>query len=319
MSKDGLQFAGGRFRLGRAAAAILVLAAAGALVAGCSSSGSAGHSSSPTSSAPSHASAAPVAVPATFRGKTLTVAVTVFSPFELYDSNNKLAGADVDLYRALGKVLGVDFKLQVADFDGIIPGIQAGRYAASSPLGDFVERQKIITLVDYARGSSSLLVSGKSSYRPTNVSDLCGHSIGIEKGSAEVGVTGTLNDRCRSSGKQKIDIHLYPNVSAANLAVQSGRIDGVLTDSAPNGYTAKQSHGTFVNVPLSGGDAIKGWGATFGIAVAKGSPLARPLEAAVKELITNGTYNAIYKQWGMTGNELPAGKVAINGSTAHKG
>lgn len=306
-------------RLSRAAATVLAATAAVALAAGCSSSGGGpGVASTPTSGGAT-ASAAPVSVPASLKGKTLTVAVTVFSPFELYNSSNKLDGADIDLYRALGKVLDVTFQPRVVDFDAIIPGIQAGRYQASSPVGDFVERQKIVTLVDYSRGSSSLLVSGKSSYRPTSVMDLCGHSIGIEKGSAEVGVTGALNSRCSAAGESKLDIHLYPNVSAANLAVQSGRVDGVLTDSAPNGYTAKQSHGTFVNQLLSGGSDIKGWGATFGIAVAKNSPLAEPLVAALKELIANGTYDQIFKKWGMTGNEIPASKVTIDGSTAHQG
>lgn len=285
-----------------------------ALAAGCGSASTTG-----TGSTGPVASAAPVAVPANVKGTTLTVAVTVFSPYELYDANNNLAGADIDLYQALGRVLGVTFVPKVVDFDGIVPGIEAGRYQAASPLGDFVERQQVMDLVDYSQGSSSLLVSGKSDYRPTDVSDLCGHSIGIEKGSAEVGVTGTLNTRCSAAGKPAIDLHLYPNVSAADLAVQSGRVDGVLTDSAPNGYTAKQSGGMFVNAPLRGGSDIAGWGATFGIAVAKGSPLAKPIELALKELIANGTYGQIYRKWGIPDNEIPATKVAIDGSTAHQG
>jgi polar amino acid transport system substrate-binding protein len=278
-------------------------------------------STSATSAGPagSEPAAAPVAVPAGLKGMTMTVAVTVFSPFELYDSNNNLGGADIDLYQELGRVLGVTFTPKVVDFDGIVPGLESGRYQAASPLGDFVERQQVIDLVDYSQGSSSLLVSGKGSYRPTNVSDLCGHTIGIEKGSAEVGVTGTLNDRCAAGGKPAIDLRLYPNVSAADLAVQSGRVDGVLTDSAPNGYTAEQSGGLFANAPLAGGSDIAGWGATFGIAVAKNSPLAQPLEQALKELIANGTYDRIYQKWGISGNEITAARVKIDGSTAHQG
>jgi polar amino acid transport system substrate-binding protein len=288
-----------------------------AFAAGCGSATSG--ASSGSASTTSTNSAAPVAVPADLRGKTLTVAVTVFSPFELYDADNKLAGADIDLYQALSTVLGVTLQPTVVDFDGIVPGIQSGRYQAASPLGDFVERQQVLDLVDYATGSSSLLVSGRSSYRPQDVSDLCGHSIGIEKGSAEVGVTGTLNTRCAAAGKRPIDMHLYPNVSAANLAVQSQRVDGVLTDSAPNGYTAKQSDGQFVNATLTGGSDIAGWGATFGIALAKNSPLTKPIEQALKELIASGTYGQIYRKWGISSNEIPAAKVTIDGSTAHQG
>lgn len=242
----------------------------------------------------------------------------MFPSFEIFGPNNEIQGADPDLYQALGQVLGLKFNIINTQFSTIIPGIQAGRFDLSSPLGDFVERQDVVSFVDYARGGSSVLVKGGSSFQPHDVSDLCGHTIGIETGSAEDTVTQVISQRCQQAGKPALTVNTYPDVAAATLAVSSGRADGLLTDSAANGYAAKQSGGQFVSEPLTGGDAIPGFGATFGIVFQKDSGLGEPLLGALQKLVANGTYARIFEQWGLQDNELPADQMKINGCTAHQ-
>lgn len=289
------------------------------LLAACGSSGSSA-SSPATSTTPANASKTDEtiahAVPASWRGKTLTVAVTVFPPYEVL-SNGQIAGLDPDLYRALSQVLGVKFRIVQTTFDSIVPGLQAGRYQAASPMGDFVERQQVLDMADYARGSSSLLVASASSFRPKNVMQLCGQSIGIEAGSAETGVTSVLNQRCRAAGKPTVSIHTFPDVSAATVAASSGQVRGVLSDSAANGYAARESKGRYDSLLLSGGSSIPGWGATFAIGTPKGSGLAAALVAGLRHLAANGTYQKIFAKWGLSFAAIQASDVKVDGSSAH--
>lgn len=292
---------------------------AGGLLAACGSSGSTA-SSAGSSAAPAKATAsAPLAhaVPAAWRGKTLAVAVTVFPPYEIL-SNGQIIGLDPDLYQALGQVLGVRFRIVQTTFDSIIPGLQAGRYQAASPMGDFVERQQVLDLADYARGSSSLLVAATSSYRPTNVMQLCGQPIGIEAGSAETGVTSVLNQRCHAAGKPAVSIRTFPDVSAATVATSSGQVRGVLSDSAANGYAAKESSGTYDSLLLSGGSNIPGWGATFAMGAPKGSGLAAAFVAGLRYLEANGTYNKIFAKWSLSFAAIPGSEFKVDGSSAHE-
>jgi polar amino acid transport system substrate-binding protein len=296
---------------------------AAGLLAACGSSG--GKTASPGASASSSSTPAQVAanaplksaVPAKWRGQTLTVAVTVFPPYEIL-SNGQITGLDPDLYRALGQLLGVKFRIVQTTFDAIIPGLQAGRYQVASPMGDFVERQQVLDLADYAKGSSSLLVATSSTFRPSNVMQLCGQPVGIEAGSAETGVTSVLDQRCKAAGKAAVDIRTFPDVSAATVAASSGQVRGVLSDSAANGYAAHESNGTYDSLLLSGGSNIPGWGATFAMGTPKGSGLAAALVAGLKHLLADGSYQKIFGQWSLSFATIPASEIKADGSTAHE-
>ena len=312
-------------RPGRMLLAAPAACLAAVLAAGCSSGPSSTSSSSAGSGSASTASTAaamnaPLAkdVPAAWRGKTLTVAVTVFPPYEMI-SNDQVTGLDPDIYQALGQELGVKFKIVQTAFDSIIPGLQSGRYQVASPMGDFVERQKVLDMADYAKGASSLLVPASSTYRPKSVMELCGQAIGIESGSAEVGVTATLNQRCKSADKPAATIRTFPDVSSATVAATSGQIRGVLTDAAANAHAAQQAKGQFDNLSLTGGADLPGWGATFAMGTPKGSGLAQALLAGLKQLAADGTYQQIFTKYGLMSLEaIPASDFKVDGSSAHQ-
>lgn len=252
-------------------------------------------------------------IPASYHNRTLVVATTLFPPFELFASDNKtIVGSDSDLYQALGSLLGLKFKLVNVKFDTILPGIQGGRYDLASPLGDFASREKIVTIVDYSQGGSSVLVQSGGQFQPSTINDLCGHVIGIEKGTAETKVTTIQNQRCTANGAKPMTVHEFPDLGSAELALLSSRIEGVLADSAGNGYAAKQNQ-KLVSRFITGGSDIPGFGATFGIILPKDSPLAEPIRQGILKLMSTGTYQAIFNKWGIPDNGIQADRVKIDG------
>jgi polar amino acid transport system substrate-binding protein len=56
--------------------------------------------------------------------------------------------------------------------------------------------------------------------------------------------------------------------------------------------------------------------APYGIAIAKGNGMVKPLQDAVKYLIDNGFYTSILKTWNAQSGAIPSTQVALNNNNA---
>lgn len=250
-------------------------------------------------------------VPAQIRSKgTIVAAMSVDAPYVNIESS-KITGVMPDLYQAIGAKLGLKVQFVQTKFDAVVPGIQAGRFDVSAPLGDFVERQQQMDFADFAQSQVTALVKASGQFKPTSASDLCGHTAGVENGANTQLVIQDINKTCSTP----IATKTFPDLNAANLALDSGRIDVVVAPAAPNGYAAKQSSGKFVNEKIDGADKLASGTATYGIVSKKGSGLAQAFTAALIELQKSGEYDKIFKNWGLEQSEIPADMLKVNGST----
>ena len=103
-------------------------------------------------------------------------------------------------------------------------------------------------------------------------------------------------------------VEIFNDQNAVNLALSSGRADVAMADSPVAAYQVKQSGGTF---KLSG----QPYGtAPYGIAIPKGNGMAKPVLAALKHLIANGTYTKILDKWGVQAGAIT--NPVINGATS---
>ena len=84
-----------------------------------------------------------------------------FPPMEFFDTDNKtVLGFDADLGKALGEVLGVEFEFQNTNFDGIIGGLNAGRYDLGlTSMIDKKERQETVDFVDYLNSGVAFMTA----------------------------------------------------------------------------------------------------------------------------------------------------------------
>jgi polar amino acid transport system substrate-binding protein len=276
---------------------LLLVALAVSITAGC---GGGNKESSTTATTTTTAAAAGVnstiaaEVPAKIKSKgTLTVAAdATYPPNEFVGSNGKtLTGWDVELGQALGNVMGLKWKFVNASFDTIIPGLQSGKYdIGMSSFTDTKERQKVVDFVTYfSAGTSFYVKSGAVTIN--SLADLCGHSVGVERGTTQASDATAQNAKCKKAGKPGVGVHVYPDQNAANLAIQSGRQQVGMADSPVAAYIVKQSTGKF---KLTGKPYNT---APYGIAIPKNNGMTKPILDAVKELMTNGTYASLLKKW----------------------
>ena len=201
--------------------------------------------------------------------------------------------------------------VQNVTFDSIIAGLAANKYdLGMSSFTDTKAREKAVDFVTYFSAGSSLMVKAGNpeGLKPNDVS-LCGKTIAVEKGTTQESTDIPADTKtCTSAGKPAVKGLSFDDQNGANLALDSGRADGVLADSPVADYAAKQSNGKFV---ISG----QPYGtAPYGIAIPKGNGMSNAVLAALKALMANGTYTQILTKWGIQDGAI--NNPVINGATS---
>jgi len=304
-----------RFTVGRLGTAICALTAVVA-VAGCGSSSSSSSSSgaSPTASTPATGTIATVAalVPASVKSKgTYTVAADAsYAPNEFVGSDGKtVQGMDADLAQALGAAMGLKVAVVNQTFDSIIPGLVSGKYdVGASSFTDTKAREKVVDFVTYFTAGTSFYTKAQGGVSVNTLADLCGHTVAVEKGTTQQTDATAQSAKCKAAGKSGVTVLVFPDQNSANLALQSGRAQVGMADSPVAAYAVKQSNGMFKLVGQTYGTA------PYGLALPKGSGMAKPVLAAVQALMANGTYKAILTKWGVESGAIT--NPQINGATS---
>jgi polar amino acid transport system substrate-binding protein len=295
-------------------AGLAILALVVVLAAGCGGSSKKASSTTTTEttsttattiSTPATDSKIAAEVPAKFKSKTLTVAAdATYAPNEFIGSNGKtVEGMDPDLAKALAGVMGLKVKVVNASFDGIIPGLAAGKYdLGMSSFTDTKERQKTVDFVTYFQAGTSFYTKTGG---PTinSLADLCGHSVGVERGTTQASDATAQSGKCKSAGKSGVTVSVYPDQNAANLAISSGRRQVGMADSPVAAYIVKQSNGQFKLTGKSYNTA------PYGIAIPKGNGMAKPILDAIKVLMSDGTYKTILTKWGIQEGAITNPKI----------
>lgn len=271
--------------------------AAGLLAAGCGGSSSSdkkavGSAPVPTAKKDtSLASKVPAAIRA--KGKIVVGSDASYAPMEFFAADGKtIQGVDVDLATAMGQKLGVKVQFTNAGFDAIIPGIQAGRYdMGMSSFSDNTERQQKVDFVDYMTAGTGILVKKGNPDKVNGVADLCGRTVALERGTIQIKTAQTQSKKCVADGKKAIDVKAFPKETDAQLQVRSGRATADLNDFPVAAYIAKQSKNQFEVVGQQF-DTVP-----YGIAFPKKSGLRDAMQAALKAIVSDGTYDKILAKW----------------------
>jgi polar amino acid transport system substrate-binding protein len=299
----------------RGLAVMATLIATLAFVSACGGSGSSHSSSQATGQAGSTNAAAEDAplfsqLPASIRKtKTIRIATEVgYAPYEVFAANGKtLQGLDVDLWNALAPLLGVKFTILNGTYADIIPALESHRADigwSAMALSSFVGLTQAKFLIYEKRSFSGIVVQSSNNSIKTGT-DLCGKSLGYTNG--ETSTVGSVNAECKKLGKPPIAIKRFQLTPDIIVAVESGQVTGRIVDSVNGNYFAKQSGGKLKFVP----DILPRDEIPTGIAVPVGdTQLLDVLQKGLQELINNGTYGRIMREWGAAGTTVP--KITVD-------
>lgn len=229
-----------------------------------------------------------------------------YAPIEFKDASDKITGFDYDLGQALGAKLGVPFEFSDVTFDGIIPALQAKKYdVVMSAMSDTKEREKVLTFVDYFTAGTSFVVKKGNPKGLKTLSDLCGVHAAIEKGTIQDKVVTDQSAKCTAAGKPAITIDRLPKDTDALLEIAAGKADVDLNDSPVAAYIAEQSSGKYDSVLIK--DIPTG---PYGIGtLSANADLAKAIQAALKEVIADGTYGKILQKYGIADGSLTTAQI----------
>jgi polar amino acid transport system substrate-binding protein len=274
---------------------------AGALLTGCSNPSTGGAAapeaakSSGSSATVETNAAAAAALPQSVRDKgTLTVTMSQSSPplhFMAGDGTTTI-GVDPEVAVALGQTLGLKTTVASGPFDGIIPGIAAGKFdMAISQMSPSAERMKVLDFVDYYQSGSGIGVA-PGNPQHLSVDALCGKRVGVLKGSfQDLKRLPALSAACTTAGKEAIQAMTYPDMQAPNLALTAGRIDAVYIDGPTLGYAIKQGG----QIELLGEKDVS----PVSIGFKKGAGMEKAVQLGLESLVKSGKYKEILDKWGV--------------------
>lgn len=204
-------------------------------------------------------------------------------PFEVLQPDGSVTGFDIDIAQALCQKIKAKCDVTASDFDGLIPSLEAKKIdLVSASLSITEERKKAVDFTDPIYTNRLQFVAPKDGEFKTDKDSLKGKVIGAQRSTLS---STWLEDHY---GKD-VDIKLYDTQENTFLDLASGRIDAVLVDVFPAIEWLKSDTGKDFELkgqPVFEGDKI-------GIAVRKGDPVLKKLNAALKEIRNDGTYKKI--------------------------
>ena len=224
-----------------------------------------------------------------------------FPPMEYFDTDNKtVLGFDADLGAALGQVLGVKFEFQNTNFDGIIGGLDAGRYDLSlTSMIDKKSRQETVDFIDYLNSGVAFMVQKGNPKGLKDKLDLCGKTAAVEKSATGDLSVDDISKECQAAGKPAVVKQPFPDQASAVQALQSGRADTVVALDLTLAYNVKQAPNAF-EIPAKPFGTLP-----VGIPVPKKNPELRDaVQAALLKVIESGTYDELLAKWNLQDQAL---------------
>ncbi|HYZ63722.1 MAG TPA: ABC transporter substrate-binding protein [Acetobacteraceae bacterium] len=250
--------------------------------------------------------AARAALPASVRSAgVLKIATSLqWPPFAFTSEAGAPDGIDIRLMKLLAEKLGLRPEIEDVKFPSIVPGVASGRFDAGvDQINITAERAKVVDFVPYSKDGMGLLV--RKGTTGVDVNDLCGRTLVLTQGSAQVGIAEKLSAKCVAAGQKAIAFLFYPNSADTYLALANGRGDGFLIGKASGVYIAKG------NDKLSMTEAtLPDFLTVSGIVVGKGNTaMAEALRLALESAVADGSYQKILDAFGVPDGALTVEQI----------
>ncbi|ADI00079.1 glutamine ABC transporter substrate-binding protein [Salisediminibacterium selenitireducens] len=217
---------------------------------------------------------------------TYTVATdSSYVPFEFLDTETgEMVGFDIDLINEIADRVGFEIDLEVVEFDGIVSGMGTGRYDIGiAGMTITEERAENFDFSDPYYDAGLILAVRADDDEIQSIDDVDGRPVATR--AATTSETYLMENT-------DAEVRTFPEIVNAYQDLVAGRVDAVIYD-VPNVlyYIDNEAIGEMRAV----GDTLTG--EQYGIAFPQGSELVDEVNAALAEMMEDGTYGDIYEEW----------------------
>ena len=206
-------------------------------------------------------------------------------PWEFQDASGEFVGFELDLAREVGKRLNRPVEVVNIPFNGLFSAVQSGRIdIAVSSITITEKRLSSVAFVQpYYDSAQSLTVSARSA--ATGLEDMRGKVVGVDTGSTGDMWTTSMQDQYEFA-----DIRRFEGLAPAMLDMQTGRIDGYISDIPSLEYFIKDKPYFKVIERIETGER-------YSMMLAKNNPLVDEIDAIITTLKQEGFVSALHKHW----------------------
>jgi polar amino acid transport system substrate-binding protein len=252
--------------------AVLLVAIASLVVAGCGGGSSSSSSSTSTGGGGGEEEAKPLTV-----GSDIP-----YPPFEQGKPGN-YTGFDIELMEAIAEKIGRTAEFQDTSFETIFRDVQQGKFEAVISAATITEeREKAVDFSNpYYLSEQAVLVTEGSSIKSLKEAD--GKTIGVQQ--------GTTGQELAKEELGSSEIRPFPEGPDAVNALKAGTVEAVIIDAPVAANAVEKVGGVEIaeKVPTE---------EEYGIAVAQGeTKLLEEINQGLKEVEEDGTYKTIYEKW----------------------
>ncbi|MFX3619506.1 MAG: substrate-binding periplasmic protein [Sporolactobacillus sp.] len=219
------------------------------------------------------------------------------APFAYMDqSTHKFSGIDADIIKEVAKRLGIPkVEMKQTKFENLLLELNNKNVDLVTD-GMYInpQRQKIakFTTIWYTEGEA-ILIPKKSPIK--SVADLKDKTIGAQKGTAFF----DLANKMKQEGKIK-QVNVFGSQSDLELAVNTGKIDGCITDGAVAAYSLKKD--PTLNLKILQPYKPQASGMIGAAARKSDTKLVTAINKQINILKQNGFIKKELKKWGMPAN-----------------
>ncbi len=210
-----------------------------------------------------------------------------YAPFNYTNADGSLGGFDIEIANALCADMQVTCEIIAQDWDGIIPGLKAGKYdAIVAAMSITPERAQQVSFTDpYFSNTLVFLAKQGSTFDPSNDNNINSKSIAAQR--------STISSEWLEKTYPAANMQLYDTLSNAFLDLGSGRVEAMISDKLPAIEWLSSASGN--NYVLKG-DEID-IDDNFAIAVRPEDPLLAKMNTSLANIKANGTYEAINQKY----------------------
>lgn len=216
---------------------------------------------------------------------------TAFAPFDFIDAGEH-AGLNVDLFAEIGKELGVKIEWVTLPWDGVFPGLEAGKFdVVAGPATITNARMERFRFTPPIAEATVALLKKAGDESITKPEDIAGKAVGSGKATAQLAQLIEFGKTLSSP----VEAKEYVSFNEAYADLAAGRIVAV-ANSFPNiAYVAQQRPETFALVEPPFG--LKTYFGYPGLKDADHASLMDAIDAAMATIKADGRMGAIQKKW----------------------
>ena len=216
-----------------------------------------------------------------------------YPPFTSLDASGKWVGWEVEFQEAVCKEAKLDCVITPVAWDGIIPALTSHKIdMIIGSMSITAEREKTISFSDKYYNTPTGIIGNKDDKFDATPEGLAGKTIGVQ-------VSTVHADYAKKHfGEKAAEIKEYQTQDEANQDLAAGRIDAIQADAIALDAFLKSDAGKCCDYKGDVVDDPDVLGKGVGIGLRKeDTALKDKLNAAIKAIRANGTYDAFSKKY----------------------